>query len=74
MASVFSATGRAPVTAILLLFEMTRYYHMILPLMFFSVISILVAESISGESIFTIKLKAEGIDLKSLESENVLLI
>ncbi len=47
---------------------------MILPLMFFSVISILVAESISGESIFTIKLKAEGIDLKSLESENVLLI
>ncbi len=72
MAAVFAACDRAPVTAILLVFEMTRDYSMILPLMFASVVSALLAEWMHKESIYTCKLKARGIDLNLAEGKNIL--
>ncbi len=63
MAALFAGTGRAPISAIIILFEMTRDYNIMLPLMF----AVAVSTSLSGflfrESIYSIKLKSRGIDL-----------
>ncbi|MFH1532173.1 MAG: chloride channel protein [Pseudomonadota bacterium] len=63
MAALFAGTGRAPISAIIILFEMTRDYQIMLPLMF----AVAVSTSLSGwlfrESIYSIKLKSRGIDL-----------
>ncbi|MBU1908507.1 MAG: CBS domain-containing protein [Verrucomicrobia bacterium] len=53
----------APITAILIIFEMTNNYSIILPLMLVCVISLLVSTRLSRESIYTIKLVRRGIDL-----------
>lgn len=72
MASVFAGAFHAPVTAILLVFEMTGDYHMILPLMLAAVIAASVAQAIRGESIDTVKFKKQGIDIESVEGASVL--
>lgn len=64
MAAVFTAAARAPLTAILILFEMTDDYHIILPLMLACVISTLVARRLHQESIYTEKLVRRGIRLQ----------
>lgn len=64
MAAFFSGTAHAPVTAILILFEMTNDYQIILPLMFTTVLATLVSRLISRESIYTLKLARRGIHLK----------
>ncbi len=63
MAALFSATSRATLTAIVMLFEMTLDYSIILPLMFACVVADQVAHFISKErTIFSIKLQRKGID------------
>jgi CIC family chloride channel protein len=63
MAAVFAAAARAPITSILILFEMTGDYRIILPLMLATVISTLLAERLYGESIYTLKLSRRGVRL-----------
>jgi CIC family chloride channel protein len=63
MAAVFAAAARAPISAVLILFEMTDDYRIILPLMLTTVISTFVAERFSRESIYTIKLRRRGVNL-----------
>ena len=63
MAAVFAATAHAPMTAILILFELTGDYHIILPLMAATVISTLISSKLFKESVYTVKLKRRGIDL-----------
>lgn len=72
MAAVFSAAARAPITAIIILFEMTRDYAIILPLMLAVVVSTLVARSLSRESIYTLKLKRRGISFHPQEEIDLL--
>ncbi|VAW42919.1 Chloride channel protein, partial [hydrothermal vent metagenome] len=57
MAAVFSGAARAPITAVLIVFEMSNDYKLILPLMLATVLSTLLAESMFPESIYTLKLK-----------------
>jgi len=64
MAAFFSGAAHAPVTAILILFEMTNDYRIILPLMLTTVIATLVSRLISRESIYTLKLTRRGVHLK----------
>jgi len=64
MAAVFSGAAHAPVTAILILFEMTGDYKIILPLMLTTVIGTLVSRLISHESIYTLKLTRRGVHLQ----------
>jgi CIC family chloride channel protein len=64
MAAVFSGAARAPITSILILFEMTDDYRIILPLMLATVISTILAEHLSKESIYTLKLSRRGIRLE----------
>jgi CIC family chloride channel protein len=63
MSAVFGAASRAPITAILTLFEMTRDYNAILPLMLSTVISAILARHLLKESIYTVKLSRRGIDV-----------
>jgi len=63
MVAVFAAASRAPITAILTLFEMTRDYTIMLPLMLASVISATIARLLLRDSIYTIKLSRRGIDI-----------
>jgi CIC family chloride channel protein len=67
MGAFFAATARAPITAIIMLFEMTRNYELILPLMTAVVISTLVSRGLSRESIYTFKLVRRGIDIHRRE-------
>ncbi len=72
MAAVFSGAAHAPVTAILILFEMTGDYRIILPLMLATVISTLISRSISPESIYTLKLTRRGIHLQQGQDIDVM--
>lgn len=65
MSVFFSSAAHAPITAVLILFEMTGDYLIILPLMLTTVIGTLVSRIISKESIYTLKLTRRGISLQS---------
>jgi chloride channel protein, CIC family len=64
MAAVFSGAARAPISAVLIVFEMSNDYHLILPLMMATVIATFLAEHLHGESIYTLKLRLRGITLQ----------
>lgn len=72
MAGLVAGTTHAPITAVLIIFEMTGDYRIILPLMVTVAISSLVARGLFGQSIYTIKLHKRGIDIKSGRDLNVL--
>jgi chloride channel protein, CIC family len=61
MGAFFTAVGRIPVTAIVIVFELTTDFNIVLPLMVTCAISYLVAESISRGSIYEHLLKTSGI-------------
>jgi len=62
MSATFGAAAQAPITAIIILFEMTNDYRIILPLMTATVIAVLVYRAFTVESIYTLKLTQLGID------------
>jgi CIC family chloride channel protein len=64
MASMVGAATGGPLTAILILFEMTGEYHVILPLMLASIGAALVYRSIMKDSIFTLKFALAGLQLE----------
>ncbi len=67
MAGVLAGTSHAPVTAVLLAFELTHSYDVVLPVMLASALSTLVARGLSRDSIYTAKLRARGIDIDRRE-------
>ena len=73
MAAVFSATAHAPITAVLILFELTGDYQIILPLMLTVVISTLFSQRLlRGESIYTLKLSRRGVRLQNGRDVDIL--
>ena len=64
MAAVFSGAARAPIASVLIVFEMTGDYQLILPLMLATVIATLLAEHLFAESMYTMTLKLRGIALE----------
>jgi hypothetical protein len=65
MAATFGAATRATFTAIVFLFELTRDYNSILPLMLATVLAVLVASFLSRDSIMTEKLTRRGLRVPS---------
>jgi len=61
MAAVVAGTTHAPLTAILMIFEITRDVYVLLPLMLAAVIATLVAQLVSRDSIYTLKLRRRGV-------------
>jgi len=72
MGAVVSAATHAPITAILILFELTNDYHIILPLMIACTLGTLVATWLLPESIYTIKLARRGIRIHQGQDVNIL--
>lgn len=72
MAAVFAGAARAPITAIIILFEMTQDYRIMLPLMFATVVSTIIAQHFEAESIYTLKLKLRGIDVRAKKDINLM--
>jgi len=73
MAALFAATAHAPLTAVLILFELTGDYKIMLPLMFTVVIATLFAQKLlKGESIYSLKLTRRGIRLQRGKDIDVL--
>ena len=60
----FAAATHAPITAIIIVFEMSGDYRLILPLMFATVISTFISERLRQENIYTLKLVRRGIQIK----------
>jgi CIC family chloride channel protein len=72
MAAVVAGTTHGPLTAFLILFEMTGTYTIILPLMITCVIATLVARTVRGESIYTLKLIRRGLDIRAGQEMNLM--
>ena len=72
MGALVAAVTHAPITAIVMLFELTSSYTIILPLMISCIIATLVAQRLDRESIYTRKLVDRGIDIHRGQDLNVL--
>ncbi len=63
MAAFFAAAAKAPTTAVLLLFEMTDDYRIVLPLLAATAGSVYVSHRVLPFSVYTLKLQRRGIEL-----------
>ncbi|MEU8836573.1 chloride channel protein [Streptomyces sp900116325] len=64
MGAVFSGASRAPITAVVILFELTGEYSIILPLMLAIVLATVTSRLLSRDTIYTFKLRRRGVDLE----------
>jgi CIC family chloride channel protein len=70
MGAVFASASRAPITAVIIIFELTGDYHVILPLMFAIVVATALSNAITRDTIYTLKLRRRGIDLDASHTAN----
>ncbi|MBE9211928.1 chloride channel protein [Plectonema cf. radiosum LEGE 06105] len=63
MGAFFSAVSKVPITAIMIIFEITTDFNLVLPLMIGSVTSYLVADKLIPGSLYTKLLQLNGIDI-----------
>lgn len=61
MGSVLSAMIQAPLMAIILLFELTRDYNIMLPIMLSAVSATLIHQLLVGDGIYTLPLRKQGV-------------
>ncbi len=64
MAAVLAGAVHTPLTASLLLFELTNDYRIILPLMFAVVVSMLISQQLQKDSVYTLGLARKGIRIQ----------
>ncbi len=72
MGAVFAGAARAPITAVIIMFELTGEYSIILPLMVAIVLATAVSRLLTGDTIYTLKLRRRGIDLTTSPSQHSL--
>ncbi len=72
MAAVFAGAARAPFSAILIIFEMTGNYAIILPVMTAVVISTVISRALKRETIYTLKLLRRGVDIEQAEVGDIM--
>ncbi|MBW1710191.1 MAG: chloride channel protein [Deltaproteobacteria bacterium] len=72
MGAMVAAVTHAPITAILIIFELTSEYTIILPLMITCIISTLLARYLKNGNIYTIKLMRRGIMLRRGREQSIL--
>lgn len=70
MGAFFSAVTRVPITAIVIVFEMTADFNLVLPLMIGSGIAYLIADKASSGSIYNRLLATQGIHLEPTPQAN----
>lgn len=67
MAGVLSAATHSPITAMILLFEVTGDYKIILPVMIVVTLSSMIGRALKEDSLYTLKLSRRGIALHRRE-------
>ena len=72
MGGLVAGTTRAPITAIIIIFELTNNYDIILPLMITCIIATILSSKLSRESIYTLKLLLRKINIKEGTEINVM--
>ncbi|MBI4775895.1 MAG: chloride channel protein [Deltaproteobacteria bacterium] len=72
MGAVVAATTHAPITAILILFELTSQYQIILPLMISCITAALLAGALKKGNIYNIKLLRRGVELHMGRERSIL--
>ncbi len=72
MGGLVAGTTRAPITAIIIVFELTNDYNIILPLMITCIISTILSSKLSRESIYTLKLLLRKINIRGGTDINVM--
>jgi CIC family chloride channel protein len=72
MGGLVAGTTRAPITAIIIVFELTNDYKIILPLMVTCIISVIISSRLSRESIYTLKLLLRNIGIREGVETNIM--
>jgi CIC family chloride channel protein len=72
MGAVFAAAARAPITAVIIIFELTNDYRIILPLMFAIALATGISSLSSRDTIYTLKLRRRGIDVRRGRGANLM--
>ena len=72
MASLFAGISRAPMTSIIMVFEITGDYGLVVPLMFGSIISTLVSERVVKYGMYDWPILQKGKQIKSFQTVDVL--
>jgi CIC family chloride channel protein len=72
MGAVLAGAAHAPMTATLLLFEMTQDYGILLPTLLATGISTIASRAINPESVYTAPLAREGIRLREGRDVNLM--
>lgn len=72
MGALVAGTTRAPITAIIIVFELTNDYKIILPLMITCIMATIISSRLSRESIYTLKLLMRNISIKEGTETNVM--
>jgi len=68
MGAVFAGAARAPITAVLIIFELTGEYTIILPLMLAIVVATGVSRSLMPDTVYTLKLRRRGVNLSRAQA------
>ncbi len=72
MAAVFATVARAPLTSVIIVFELTGNYELILPLMLAAALATFFGDRFHPDNAYTIPLRHEGIQLPSNEDIDLL--
>lgn len=72
MGAVFAGAARAPITAVLMIFELTGSYVIILPLMLAISLATGVSNLLNRDTMYTLRLRRRGIDIFRGRSANLM--
>jgi len=72
MGAFFTAISRAPITSIVMLFELTGNYQLVLPLMFACILANISAERLKNGSLYRDLLERQGISIKEYSTPSYL--
>ncbi len=72
MGALFAGIVRAPMTSVLMIFEMTRDYSVIVPLMIANLVSLFVSSRLQKQPIYEALAHQDGIHLPTLKTRDVL--
>jgi len=72
MAATFAAVARAPLTSVIIVFEITGDYGLVLPLMLGAALATFLGERLHSDSAYTIALTRSGIQLPTMQDIDLL--
>jgi CIC family chloride channel protein len=72
MAATFAAVARAPLTSIIMVFEITGNYALVLPLMLAASLASFIADRVHHDSVYTMPLTRAGVHLVKTEDVDLL--